>query len=446
MFKDLVGTIDWASLYLNLNSFLLIVKTWWWVILPFILWKPFLFLWLWWRNEIWLKTVYKSIMLEIKIPKEVLKPIRAMENVMAAIHGVVYHPADWWEKWIDGQLQTGVSFDVVSIGGKIHFFIRFHQVYRDGIEAAIYSQYPEVEITQVDDYVKYVPQDIPNKDWDMWGTDYLLAKPNPYPIKTYPKFETEQEKEPEKIVDPMANLLEGLSKVKPGEQFWIQMRATPLAEPDKNKAYDNFLKEGEAIRDKLVRRPEKPKLKPILQEAAEVLITGKPPGVEEKKEEIIPPEMKLTPGERDIVMGIENKISKSAFSCSIRFIYLGKRDVFFKSNFRLGFNFFNCFATVNLNALFPWGSSLTKIHKSWFLPLNWFRPRRHYLRCRILFRQYRERLNFLFPRTKGDKGIFILNIEELASLFHFPSWRVAPVPGVPRVEVKKGPPSELSVE
>jgi len=149
MFKDLVGTIDWASLYLNLNSFLLIVKTWWWVILPFILWKPFLFLWLWWRNEIWLKTVYKSIMLEIKIPKEVLKPIRAMENVMAAIHGVVYHPADWWEKWIDGQLQTGVSFDVVSIGGKIHFFIRFHQVYRDGIEAAIYFNIRKLKLLKL---------------------------------------------------------------------------------------------------------------------------------------------------------------------------------------------------------------------------------------------------------------------------------------------------------
>ena len=448
MFSELFGNVNWSSLYLTLNSFLLIIKIWWWAVLPFLLWEPFKYFWKWWRNEVWLKTVFKPVVLEIRIPKESIKPIRAMENVMAAIHGVAYQPPDWWEKWFEGQLQTGVSFDIISIGGEIHFYIRFFKAYRDGIEAAIYSQYPEAEIQEVDDYVKYVPQDIPNKDWDLWATDYLLAKKSPYPIKTYPKFETEQEKEPEKVVDPVANLLEGFAKIKPGEQFWIQMRTTPLSEPDHNHSYGAFLKEGEKIRDSVAKRPEVPKPKPMLQDAATILISGKVPGVDDvKKEEfIIAPEMRMTPGEKDIVTAIENKISKPVFSTGIRFIYLGKRDVFFKPNFRLGFNFFNCYATANLNALFPWGDALTKIHKSWFLPLNLLLPRRHYLRCRKLFRQYKERFNFLFPRMGGDKGVFILNTEELASLFHFPSWRVSPVAGVSRVEAKKGAPSEIPTE
>jgi hypothetical protein len=421
------------------------ISAWWWLPAPFILWKPASYFWLWWRREIWLKTVYRPILLEIKIPKEVLKPIRAMESVMAALHGVVYHPPDWWEKWIDGQLQTSLSFDIVSVGGETHFFIRIHSAYREAVEAAIYSQYPEVEISQVDDYIKYAPQDIPNKDWGLWATDYCLAKPDPYPIKTYPKFETEMEKEEEKRIDPVANLLEGLSKIKPGEQFWIQIRAEPLAEPDKNPTYANFLKEGAAIRDKIAKRPAEAKPKPILQEAAKILITGKP--TEEVKEELlIAPELRMTPGEKEIVAGIENKISKPPFLCGLRFIYLGKREVFFTPNFRLGFNFFQCYATANLNALYPWGPALTKIHRSWFLPLNLIWSRRDYLRRRILFRQYRERFNIRFPRTTGDKGIFILNTEELASLYHFPSWEVAPVPGVPRVEAKKGPPPSLPVE
>lgn len=434
------------SLGLFLNLVWQFLKSWWWFFLFLILIRPFLYLWLWWRNEIWLTKEYKPIMLEVKIPKEVVKPIRAMENVMAAIHGVVYHPPDWWEKWIDGQLQTGVSFEIVSIEGEIHFYIRFNAPYRDGVEAAIYSQYPEAEITQVDDYTKKIPKDIPNKEWDLWSTDYILIKPYPYPIKTYQKFETEQEREPEKIVDPVANLLEGLSKIKPGEQFWLQIRATPLSEPDKNPFYGGFLKEGKKIIDSFAKRPEKPKPKPLLQEATEILITGKVPTEKPKEEEFIAPELRMTPGEKEIVSAIENKISKPVFACGIRFVYLGKRDVFFKANFRLGFNFFNCYATANLNALYPWGATLTKIHKSWFLPLNLIRARRHYLRCRRMLRKYCDREPTLFPRTKDDKSVFILNTEELASLWHFPSWRVAPVPGLPRVEAKKVPPPTLPIE
>lgn len=453
--------IVFQTAQLIFSYFWQLIKVWWWIPLPFLLWKPFLYFWLWWRNEIWIATSYKPILLEIKIPKEILKPIRAMENVITALHGIIYQPPDWWEKWIDGQFQTSLSFDIVSIGGQIHFYIRVHSPYRQAVEAAIYSQYPKAEIQEVDDYIRNVPPDIPNKEWNLWATDYLLARPNPYPIKTYPKFEAEQEKEPERIVDPIANLLEGLSKIKPDEQFWIQIRATPLAQPGQNPAYAHFLKEGEEIRDKIAKRPAKVKPKPMIKEAAEILIptppevaqiliSGKPAEKSTQKpkgELLVAPELTMTPGEKEIVTAIENKLSKPVFACGIRFIYLGKRESFFTPNIRLIFNFFQCYNTANMNALYPWGNALTKIKKSWFLPLNLIRDRRDYLRRRILFRQYCNRVNYLFPRIGGDKGIFILNTEELASLFHFPSWRVAPAPGLARLEEKKeAPPPGLPVE
>ncbi len=427
-----------------------IVVVLWWVWVPFILWGQFKKHWLFWKNGLWLSRVYKPIVIEVKIPKEILKPIRAMENVMQGVHGVAYQPPNWWEKWIDGQLQTSVSFDIVSIEGEIHFFVRFHKDYRKGIESAIYSQYPEAEISEIEDYVKKVPQDIPNKDWDIAAADYRLIKPNPYPIKTYTKFETEREATEEKIVDPITSLLEGFARMQPGEQFWIQIRAAPLSEPKEKWGgfYDAFLKEGEKIRDTLARRPEKSKLKPILQETAQILMTGKP--TEEVKEErdIIPPEMKLTPGEREIITAVEEKIAKSSFQCGIRYVYIGKRNIFFNANFRLAFNFFNSFTTANLNMLQPWGKAFTKIKKSWFLPLNLLRPRRDYMRCRKIFRNYVERVNHFFPRgLPKDKGIFVLNTEELASLYHFPGQAVAPTPSVTRVGAKKGgPPSELPIE
>lgn len=408
-----------------------ILKSWWWLPLPFILWQSFYFLWLWWRKDIWLSKK-KFILLEVKIPKEVLKPIRAMETVMAALWQPMYDPPDWWEKWFEGKMLLSYSFEIASIGGEPHFFVRIPDSSRDSVESAIYSQYPEAEISVVDDYTKHVPQDIPNKEWDLWAADYRFLKPDPYPIKTFTEFETEREPMEEKRIDPLAVLLEAMAKIKPGEQLWVQITAGPAT----NKEVP-WITKGEEIRDELAKRGKPSAKRPMVLEAADVLITGEPAGVpkKEEKETIIPPEMRLTPGERDIVAAVEKKIAKRGYQTNIRFIYLGKKDVFFKPNLRLVFGFFASFATQNLNCLVPWGKTLTKIHKSWFLPLNLIFNRRLYVRKRKIFRKYRLRVNPLFPR-KG--GTFILNTEEIASIFHFPGRGVAPAPFVPRIEAKKG--------
>src|SRR3990170_4148460 len=110
------------------------ISNWWWVPLPFLFWEKFKFFWLWWRTmENWMPK-QKKILLEIRMPKEMLKPIRAMELVMASIHSITYHPPDWWEKWIDGQVWMTVDFEMVSTGGDPHFYIRAHRQYKDAIE------------------------------------------------------------------------------------------------------------------------------------------------------------------------------------------------------------------------------------------------------------------------------------------------------------------------
>ncbi len=413
-----------------------ILRTWWWLPLPFILWWPFSFLWLWWRTDKFLKKT-KFILLEIKIPKEVLKPMRAMERVIDGLWQIFYDAPDWWEKWVDGKIDPSLScsFEIASIGGESHFFIKIPEANRDSIESAIYSQYPEAEISKADDYTKYVPQDIPNNDWDLWGADYKFFKPDPYPIRTYIEFETEREALEEKRVDPLATLLESLAKIKPGEQFWVQIIANPIT--DKEVAW---VTEGKKIRDELARRTEgKPVKKPMLLEAADVLVTGEPPGGIKKEKELIPPEMKLTPGERDIITAVEKKIAKRGFQTSIRFIYLGKKEVFFKPKLRLILSFFSNFGTQNLNFLAPYGQPfITKVPKSWFLPINLLYNRRLYLRKRSIFRKYVLRFHPLFPRKAKWPSSFILNTEELASIFHFPGQRVASAPFIKRIEAKKG--------
>lgn len=407
-----------------------ILKSWWWLPLPFILWQPFIFLYLWSRQQMF-SDKQNFIMLEIKIPQEVLKPVRAMETVMAALRQSIFQPPDFWEKWVDGQYQISYSFEIASIDGTPHFFIRIPEGLKDSVEAIIYSQYPDVEISVAEDYTKNVPQDIPNDDWDIWAADYKLLKPESYPIKTYLEFESEREAKEEKRVDPLSGLLEAMTKVKTGEQLWIQIITEPVSPLE-----SDWIKDGEKLRDELAKRIPKPmKRKPMVFEAVDVLVTGEPaPEPKTEKADNLFPEMQLTPGERDIVSAIEKKMAKPGMRTNIRFIWLGKKDVFNKGNLRLPFGYFASYSTENLNYLIPWGKTMTKVHKSWFLPLNKLFKRRLYLKKRKIFRNYVGRRKPLFP-LKG--GTYVLNIEELASLYHFPGKSMAPSPTLSRIQSKK---------
>ncbi len=439
---DFWQNIDSVQIGFYLQSFLSFVKTWFWVLIPFILWKPLSYLYLWWRSEVFGSKI-DYILLEIRIPKDIVKPTRAMETVIAGIYQILYDPPDKWEKWIEGKFQVFGSLEIASIDGVPHFFIRIPKSIRESIESVVYAQYPEAEITEAPDYTNFVPKDIPNKDWDLWGDNYCLLKPDPYPIKTYKDFETEREVLEEKRIDPFSALLEGMGQTGPGEQIWIQIRIEPME--------GNYWKDaGQAIRDELARRPKKKEVKNkiMVLEAMECLLAGvvpTGPTVTKEEESLIPPEMKLTPGEREILAAIENKISKIGLKTSIRFIYLGRKEFFFKARLRLVFGFFGSLGSMGLNLLKPMGQpTITKIKKSFFFPINYLAPKRAYLRKRRLFKKYLDRKPPFHPNPGGT---YILSVEELATLFHFPSKNVTPAPFVERISVKKrAAPANLPVE
>ena len=411
-----------------------IIKNWWWLFFPLVIYRVFLFWWLWWRQEVWM-FAQKSVLLEIKMPKDILKPLRAMEQAFSAMWGSVFDPPDWWEKWFEGKTLLTMQLEIVSLGGEPHFYIRVHESRRNGVESAIYSQYPDAEISLADDYTKSVPQSMPNKDWDLWGTDYKLKREEVYPIKTYTQFFEEKEAaKEEKRIDPLSTLLEGLGTFKPGEQMWIQMAVKPIISSSKpEEGGKDFVKMGRAIADKLAKRPEKAKPRSILQEAAEELISGTMPGGKKEEQQLFPPEMRLTPGEKDVVQGVENKVAKRCFDSYIRFVYVARRDVYFGGAKAIPFGFFNQFSTENLNQILPWSKTITKVHRYPILDL--IRERRVFVKKRRLFFRYIKRFPPLFPKPGGN---FLLNTEEIATMFHFPGRGVAAAPFVSRVESKRG--------
>ena len=150
-------------------------------------------------------------------------------------------------------------------------------------------------------------------------------------------------------------------------------------------------------------------------------------------------EMVLTPGEREIITEIENKLKKPVFRTNVRGVYVAKRENWKSYNKILARSYFSHFQTQNLNYM---RFSLATRPKTHYV----FRKRIPFLRTRRMFRNFVLRFPPFFPDRK--KECPILNTEELATLFHFPIKVTGLVlPTMSRVESKKaGPPPNLPTE
>ncbi len=208
--------------------------------------------------EFWILTIRdkyiaktKFILLAIDVPKEIEPNLKAIEHIYSQFAGIYSNP-NFIEKWFKGQVQLYISVELVSIGGYIQFIVRTPEKYRDLVESSFYAQYPEAEITEVEDYTKDAPDKFPNDKYEILGSGIVFAKPSPYPIKTYVAFEHSLSQQ---LADPMAGLLEIMSKIRQGEQLWIQLVLRPKEKSD-------WIDEAKRIVNKII--GEKVKTKGLL--------------------------------------------------------------------------------------------------------------------------------------------------------------------------------------
>lgn len=401
----------------------------WWVWLPIFLFLMFLTAWMYYIQKKWWMSI-PWVVLEIKPPKEIEQSPKITEAIFTALWAIMGTVSTKAEKYLKGVMQHYITFEIVGINGQIKFLIRMPAIFRNFVEAKVYAEYPKAEIQQANDYINDLPPGVLDRDWDLWGTVMQLAQPSPYPIKTYPEFVDVLPKQP--FIDPIANLMEVMAKLRPGEQVWIQIFIRPAA--------DSWIEEGKGVVAKLIGKSESKKQGAISAEVSgwgdalravfEEITTGKAAEISVKKEEKeMPSKMQfLSPGEKDVVTAIGIKMTKKAFEAKINVLYMGKKDVFFKPNVSAVMGFFNQFANLNLNGLKPNPLYTTK---AFYL----MAAKRLAFKKRIMLRLARL-------RPYWDKG-FILNAEELATLWHFPTIVVG-APSVPVVEAKKGaPPAEI---
>ncbi|MEK7555014.1 MAG: hypothetical protein AAB518_03470, partial [Patescibacteria group bacterium] len=151
--------------------------------------------WLFWRQTLFEHSI-QFVLLELRIPREVRKSPRAMEQVLMAIHSLRNTANDLQEKYWDGEVTRWYALEIASFSGETHFYIRTYHKQRRLVEAAFFSYYPDVEVVEVPDYIDRMPASIAEMEeqgYDVWGSEMKLAKEDAYPIRTYTDFEAPDE-------------------------------------------------------------------------------------------------------------------------------------------------------------------------------------------------------------------------------------------------------------
>ena len=402
----------------------------WWIATPLIAIIIFWEAWLLYLHHKWVHHIH-WILLEIKVPKNILKTPKAMEQIFAAAHAPYNYGLKWYQKYIQGMDEYWMSFELVGRAGETHFYLRVPDQYRNMMESAIYGQYPEAEITEPDDYLDEMPKIIPNRNFDMSGFEEVQRHPAYFPIRTYPMFEEAVE---EHRIDPIGGLMEVMSKLKEGEQIWYQILARPAGE--------STFAAGKKVLDKMYGIEEKEKksfwsgldLGVSFEDVfrAPFQHPGEREGKGEDKDKF--PRLLLSPHDREQGDAIQEKIAKLSFDATIRFVTITRRDAVSpdSGNIMSLHGFMRQFNTQNLNQLKPESSTTT----AGYAVKGLFKKERLHWRKRLLYEHYK---NLLHGPTA------VLNIEELATIFHFPLGTVSTTE-LEKIESRKGsPPSSLPV-
>ncbi len=434
-------------------------------------------------------------MIEIKIPKEVYKSPAAIETMLNSMYGDTKPPlftkgittkwstlitdfGKWYSALWSGSWPLWWSLEIASIEGNIYFFVRCEPKNRETIENLLYSQFPQAEITEVDDYTKYVPPFKAGGDWDLRGCEYKLKEtfaPDPkddknkipidaLPLKTYVDYGLHDSfnLEEEQKIDPVVPFLQSIGSVGTGEQIWFQVVVqgswahfqNPNNEKKKDKPFVTWQEVGKYYVDQILLKPWQSELRKE-KDGDKVDADGKPimrsvmnSGIKDAPER-----------EKPRLEAIERKLVKSGYDCGIRLVYIAKKNRFNKNKFGEVKNSLKQFNAPNLNSL----EAVNGTDDGFDYPWQDYKDLKKFANREKMFKRYIKR-EFFYPQEMGatvfvkevlDRPLVnatigkpvtsVLGTEELATIFHFPG-TVAQTSALGRIEAQKAePPANLPI-
>lgn len=351
---------------------------------------------------------WEWVLLAVDIPPMFIQSPKAVEQIFAQISGTLGH-ADVQAKFWTGHKQKTFSFEIISIEGYIQFLIRTEKEYRDLVEAAIYAQYTEAQITEVEDYVANIPAKYPDAEYDLLGMEFKLASADAYPIRTYDEFQYNLSKDAV-FSDPMAAILENFSRIAKGENVWMQLIIEPIDSSWKEKGIalakdlmsgGGHGHHGGGIAGALLAIPDF-----ILQELRNI-ITWNFEGAHGDHGADHGGAEALTPGMKTTIEFIEDKLSKIGFKSKMRLLYSAKKNVFSPNRCVEGFvGAMGQFSILSSNAIVPHMGTHAHYDSK-------------HKKSNVLKNSFMSAFQGRKMKWAGCDG-YVLNIEELATIWHFP--------------------------
>lgn len=375
---------------------LILFKYWGWVpvvgLLGYLVWQNQ-------RKQRWVNDTDHTLLL-IEVPKDNDKKELSAEQMFASLHGIL-RPRKELIK--EGSLQEHISFEIASIGNQIQFYVWCPKHLKDFVEGQIYAQYPSVHIREgVEDYSR---RDVGERS--VSGAELALVRNEVLPIKTFANFE----------VDPLAGITAVLAKLEQSdEEMWVQILARPIDDSwqDKGVRFVEQLKSGQkSISAQLVTQTLLEFPIWFFSNFLPSLIAPPSDGKDKKKEG---EKKELSTGQQTAIKAVEEKITKLGYQVKVRIAYIGPDETLARHRMQAIVGGFKQFNTTNLN-----GFAVKKTYSG-----------------QDFIDEYRARL-FLDPGS-------ILNIEELASLYHLPHTSVETPNIVWTISKTAEPPSNLPAE
>ncbi len=425
-------------------AFLFVVVYYGWVIfvigLIYMLWRSYIV-------EIQHQFVHQQdwTFLHIKVPRENMVSTLAVESIFSQIHSLQVNKTPI-EKYVEGHIQLWYSLEIVSMGGKISFVLRIPTRMKDVVESAFYAYYPQAEISEGADYMENFNYDADNPgDYEIFGSEWKLSESDVIPIKTYKDFEHPSAEET--VIDPLANFFESLAKIQPYEVIAYQMIIQPLSDEEWKPRGELKVKEltGEEIsHEASFLRFFLAPLEWFSKLSYKETLIGSHHAHAPEENKPRNNWMSMTEAQKERVALVEKKIGKPGYKTKIRMLYIVPKEKFDNNRKSLMAGVYRPLGSAMTNKLKPdvsktWTGSDALISKTFEKPyLDWLvrLKKRHFIR------------GFKNRDVHIGTSMFILNIEELATMYHFPittKTTLAPS-AVEKSESKKSqPPSNLPV-
>ncbi len=351
---------------MEIISWLISLLLQWYIWVPIVLILSFL-TWRNYRNA----DQYQPIdgeLLVLEIPKANDKKELAAEQLFASLHGIL---RDKKELKLSGGAQEHLSFEIASVDGQIRFYAWVPNALRSFVESQIYAQYPMVQIYRANEDYSIHERNHPIA----YTAELTTTAPEFLPIRTFQTFE----------VDPLAGITSTLAKLNStGEELWIQVLVRPLHDEwhSYTDQYAERVKRGAgSILPGLGRGGG-------LQWIISIFTAlWQPPQQGAGKDKS---SLDLSERDKTRIAEAGKKATKLGYDVKIRLAYLGESQTSAKLHMQSLVGTFKQFNSANLNGF--------KSTKAVF--------------GKEIIDKYRE-------RSFVGEG-FILNIEELASVYHLP--------------------------